>query len=168
MSYRKGRVTEMKKKIILFGEIMAAAAAGFMAAFLFKKKMPDKSADKASKFKTYYNTLNRWLELKQNGVSLDKWFQKNGYKNAAVYGMGELGNRLYEELKDTEIKVEYAIDKNAYGVSLDIPIYQKEDELPDVDVIVVSAVFAFSEISGELEKKCTCPIVSLEDIVFEL
>ena len=130
--------------------------------------VPDKSADKANKFKTYYNTLNRWLELKQKGVSLDKWFQKNGYKNAAVYGMGELGNRLYEELKDTEIRVEYAIDKNAYGVSLDIPVYQKEDELPDVDVIVISAVFAFSEISGELEKKCTCPIVSLEDIVFEL
>ncbi len=158
----------MKKKILMLGETVLAAAAGFMAAFLFKKKMPDKSADKANKFKTYYNTLNRWLELKQKGVSLDKWFQKNGYKNAAVYGMGELGNRLYEELKDTEIRVEYAIDKNAYGVSLDIPVYQKEDELPDVDVIVISAVFAFSEISGELEKKCTCPIVSLEDIVFEL
>lgn len=168
MSYRKGQITDMKKKIMLFGEIVTATAAGFMAALLLKKKMPDNSADKASKFKTYYNTLNRWLELKQKGISLDKWFQKNGYKNAAVYGMGELGNRLYEELKDTEIKVKYAIDQNAYGVSLDIPIYQKEDELPDVDVIVVSAVFAFSEISGELEKKCTCPVVSLEDIVFEL
>ena len=158
----------MKKKVSLFLEIVLAAAGGFLAALFYKKRIPDQSADKTNKFRTYYNMLNRWLELKQQGISLEKWFKENGYKNIAIYGMGEMGNRLYEELKNTDIHVAYAVDQNAYGVCSDIPMYRKEDDLPDVDILVVSAVFAYSEISEEMKKKCAYPIVSLEDVVYEL
>jgi len=157
----------MKKKILMMGKTIGIAMGGFAVGLLCKKGIADKSSDKVSKFRTYYNMLNQWLGLKQKGKSLGKWFEENGYKRIAIYGMGEMGNRLYEELGDTDIEVIYAIDKNSYSVYSEIQIYSQEDDLPDVDAIIVSAVFAFDEISDELKKNCSFPVISLEDVVYE-
>ena len=43
-----------------------------------------------------------------------------------------------------------------------------EDTLDDVDAIVVTAVTFFDEIEDELHKKVNCPILSLEDILYEV
>ena len=79
--------------------------------------------------------------------------------------MGELGNRLYEELKETEIIMKYGIDKNSgFG---EIEILDIDDELPEVDVVVVTAVFDFDKIESNLKDKVNCPVISLEDIVYD-
>jgi len=43
-----------------------------------------------------------------------------------------------------------------------------DDELEPADVVIVTAIFAFDEISEELEGLFDCPIVSLEDVVYEV
>lgn len=126
-------------------------------------EISDKRIDK---FKNYYSVLTQWLTLKQKNKSLEKYFIDNGYKTIAIYGMGELGNRLYEELKPTKILVKYGIDKS-FGFG-EIKIFNIDDELPEVDVIVVTAVFDFDKINNNLKNKVNCPIVSLEDIVYEI
>ena len=112
--------------------------------------------------------LNQWLILKQEGKSLIEYFNKNGYKSVAIYGMGEMGNRLYDELKDSEIELKYAIDKNAAGTYSELNVIGKDDDFPEVDVLVVTATFAFDEIEDELSGKVDWPIVSLEDVVYEI
>jgi len=112
--------------------------------------------------------LNQWLMLKQEGKSLEKYFIDNGYKTVAIYGMGEMGNRLYDELKNsTEVTVKYAVDQNAASTYAEIDVIDKDDEYEDADVMVVTATFAFDDISEELSEKVEFPIVSLEDVVFE-
>ena len=82
--------------------------------------------------------------------------------------MGELGSRLYEELRGTSVEVKYAIDKDAMSVYSDIDVLELEDDLPNVDAIVVTAVFAYDSISENLEDKISCPILSLGDIVCDI
>ena len=82
--------------------------------------------------------------------------------------MGELGNHLYEELKNSSIQVKYAIDKNVDSTFSDLEVCSLEDELEDVDVVVVTAVFAFDEIVDEISDRVNCPVISLEDVVYEL
>lgn len=121
---------------------------------------------KINKYRSYYEILNQWLILKQEGKSLEKYFLDNEYKNIAIYGMGELGNRLYDELKDSNIKVKYAMDSNYSGQYTELDIKELEDDLPEVDIIVVTAIFAFDEIENNLKSVTDCNIISLENAVY--
>lgn len=154
----------MKKGIIaLLGGITGTIAGGIFVGKTCSKTIALKT-DKINKFKSYYNMLNLWLILKQQGKTLEQYFADNGYKTIAIYGMGEMGNRLYDELKGSSIRIAYVIDQEA-GRYTEIASRSPKDQLDDVDVIVVTAVFAFEEIKNNIRTKASCPIVSLEDIV---
>lgn len=157
----------MKKGMGVLGAIAGAAAGAIVVKKLSDKEINQKTT-KVDKFKGYYNMLNQWLCIKQEGKSLVAYFKENGYKTVAIYGMGEMGNRLYDELKNTEIEVKYAIDKNAVCTYSELQVFEVEDDLPEVDVVVVTATFAFDEIEEELSEKVAMPIVSLEDVVYEV
>ncbi|MBQ8326639.1 MAG: hypothetical protein IJX86_06165 [Lachnospiraceae bacterium] len=147
---------------------LLGAAAGAAGTNYLNQKTITQKTEKVDKFKGYYNMLNQWLMLKQEGKSLEKYFVDNGYKTIAIYGMGEMGNRLYDELKNsTEVEIKYAVDQNAASTYAEIDVIDKDEDYEDVDVMVVTATFAFDEISEELSEKVNFPVVCLEDVVFE-
>ena len=80
--------------------------------------------------------------------------------------MATVGETFFNELKGTGIEVVYGIDRNKTGVAAGVPMYSPDDELPDADVIVVSAISYFDEIATMLEEKTDCPVISLEDVVY--
>ncbi len=153
------------KVLMLLVGLASAAAAG--SAFMFKKMKFD--GVKKNKFRLYYDATNQWLMLKNAGRGLEDYFTNNGYRTIAIYGMGELGNRLYEELKGSDkVEVKYAVDKNSgYLYEGDLNVVLPENELEMVDVVVVTAIFDFDAIRETLDEKIQCPIVSLEDVVYE-
>lgn len=157
----------MKKQVTILSAIIGTVA-GAITTGIIKQKAIDEKSKKVDKFKTYYNMLNEWLMIKQEGKSLEKYFTDNGYHVIAIYGMGEMGNRLFNELKGTSIKVKYAIDKEASSTYSEIEVLEIEDNLSEVDAVVVTAVFAFDEIEEKLQEVVGCPIISLEDIIFEM
>lgn len=119
------------------------------------------------RFEIGFHIFNQWMYLKQRGRGLKPYFSDNMIKNIAIYGMGALGERLYEELQTSGISVKYAIDwyaefKNVPGLK----IYGvNEDVLPPADVIVVTPVQDYWAIVELLENKTEAAIVSLGDIV---
>lgn len=155
----------MKKGILGF---VVGAVAGYTGRSIMDNKLKVAKEEKVDKFKSYYNMLNQWLALKQENKSLAEYFVTNHYKTIAIYGMGEMGNRLYEELKDTDIKIKYAIDQNPAGAFAEIDIVGSDDVLEEVDAVIVTAIFAFDKIEKMLTAKLECPIISLDDVVFDL
>lgn len=123
---------------------------------------------KVNKYKKYYNITNQWLYHKNQGKNLAEYFEEKGYNNIAIYGMGELGCRLYEELKDTNITISYAIDKEANSKYTEIKVIDADQAFDKVDAIVVTAVFDFETIKEKLESKTDSPIISLDDIFYDL
>lgn len=159
----------MKKGTVAVLSNIIGAFAGATASSVVARKNMNKKEEKINKFKSYYNMLNQWLMLKQEKKSLEIYFIDNGYKTVAIYGMGEMGSRLYEELKYSEtVKVKYAIDKNVANTYSELEVLDVEDDFEEVDVIVVTAIFAYDEIEETIAEKYSGNIVSLEDVVYEI
>ena len=119
------------------------------------------------RFEIGFHISSQWLYLKQKGKGLHQYFKDNLINHIAIYGMGVLGERLYDELKDSEISIEYAIDRMAGHKNIPgLNIYGcDEDRFPEIDVIVVTPVHDFWTIVELLEDKTDAAIVSLGDIV---
>ena len=158
----------MKKSLIsilsaLTGTIIGAGAVGKI------------SMDKTQKIKAMsdkhlalFLMMNQWVKVKQEGKNLSLYFEQNGYKKIAVYGMSYAGETLIDELKGTGIDVAYGIDKSHDLIYSDVGIVSIEDKLEKVDAIVVTAITFFDEIEEELSEKINCPIISLEEILYEV
>lgn len=112
--------------------------------------------------------MNQWVKIKQEGKNLAAYFEKHGYKKIAVYGMSYAGETLVDELKGSDVEIAYGIDRKADTIYADIDVVSLEDSLESVDAVVVTAVTFFDEIEAKLCEKVECPIISLEDILYEV
>lgn len=151
----------------LIGGIAGAVAGVATTSNVYGKKMGD-AADRHQKIVAYYQLFNQWLMIRQEGKTLAEYFERNQYKTVAIYGMKEFGERLFDELKDSDITVKYIIDKNADALYADVDVITPDEEMAPVDVIVVTATHYYDEIEEELCEKVDYPIVSLEDILYEV
>lgn len=158
----------MKKITITILSVLSGVLFGGGCAFYFYEKLTKEKLKKIDKFKGYYNMLNQWLSLKNDGKSLVDYFIAHNYKNIAIYGMGEMGLRLMEELENSSINILYGIDKEASCTYADFDVLYIDDDLKQVDVIVVTSIFAFEEIEKQLTDRISYPIISLEEVVFDI
>ncbi len=158
----------MKKTIISLVSAMAGAAVGAGVMGKTKGKVLTETAKMSDKHLALFLMMNQWVKVKQEGKQLSHFFKNNGYKKIAIYGMSYAGETLIEELKETEIEIAYGIDKKADSLYSDIDVFSMEDLLEEVDVIVVTAITFYDEIEEKLSEKVKCPIVSLEDILYEV
>lgn len=115
----------------------------------------------------YLHTLHYWFEIKEKNISLENYFKENNFKKIAIYGYGIFAKHLIEELKDSEILIEYIIDKRV-GVCTKKPVYSPQDQLPDADAVIVCSFYYYKEIFGVLRKKGINNIVSFDTIINEL
>lgn len=148
--------------LVLFG-----FCGGFICATVFlRNENKLKSTQNISdKLYMYYEILNLWLEMKQKGKSPVTYLEKKGIKKIAIYGMKELGERLYEELKKTDIEVLCVIDKNPRNILGDFTVISPQQKIPEVDAIIVTADYYFREIESELKTKASCPVYSLTSVL---
>lgn len=158
----------MKKSIVsvmsvLTGTVFGAGVAGKV---YFEKN--HKIRELSDKHLALFLMMNQWVKVKQENKNLAEYFEKNNFKRIAVYGMSFAGEALINELRDTDILVAYGIDKNAEQLYSDVKIVSVDDLLEEVDAVVVTAITFFDEIEDKLSKKMECPIISLEDILYEV
>lgn len=117
-----------------------------------------------NKYEQYYYLLNKWIELKQKNIDIVTYFKSRNYKDIVIYGMGEIGVHLLEELKERDINIKYIIDQKSNPLNLvtDKSINKKIE----ADIVVVTPIFAYDFIKNQLKDYCSCPIVSIEEIIF--
>ena len=111
--------------------------------------------------------MNRWVQIKQEGKKITD-YTKDRYKTIAIYGLGYAGERLQYEFENDGIKIDYIIDQNANNLASSIEIYSMQDELPEVDLVIVTSIMEFGKIQRMLGCKIDSEVVSLEEILFEL
>lgn len=158
----------MKKTVISILSTLAGAMLGAGAAQKVLLDKTKKIQSMSDKHFALFLMMNQWVSVKQGGKSLGAYFEMNGYKKIAVYGMSYAGETLVNELENTGITVAYGIDQRADSIYTDLDIMTMEDDLEDVDAIVVTAITFFEEIEEQLLEKVNCPILSLEDILYEV
>lgn len=155
----------MKKKRIFLNFILYLAffLTGIFCTAKKASSIIIKKQQNVEKFQKMFSVLDIWVKKKQQGKKLSKFLKRNSYHSIAVYGWGNIGRLLESELKGYA-EIQYGIDRK--DVSAEFPVYKPEEDLPKVDVVIVTPVYEFEEIEEELKRKLDCPIYSIEDIVY--
>ena len=118
-------------------------------------------------------TFDRWLYIKNRGVSVSRYFNERNYSRIIIYGMGHIGKRLVDELQFSDIEVVCAIDKRGDSIGSNINILQLEDTSIDLylkkaQVVVLTMMTDNPAIRDAVNQKCGLPVVSFSDILLEL
>lgn len=136
------------------------------------KKHIKKIENMSSRYSIYYKLLSQWLKNKAQNMKITDYLMKNGIKTVAIYGIGEVGQLLYEELKGEQVQVSYLIEsvggnaiEGRYGkkvVGIKEIVFQE-----NVDAIIVTPVYNFVDIYNSLiDENVESIILSLEDIIY--
>ena len=112
----------------------------------------------------YFNILKLWFWAEMNEYSVSEYIRSNYGNTVAIYGMTDLGELLYQRLKKDGVLVKYIVDKNP-NVLCDCKLFSPEDDLPEIDVIIVTSEYYYTEIREYLEKKVSYKIESLLGII---
>ncbi len=144
-----------------------AAAGGAVIGKQLSSRLTD-TQKMSDKHLALFTMMNQWVKVKQEGKNLSSYFEKNGYKEIAVYGMSFAGETLLGEFKASDVKVKYGIDRNADRIFADVEVVTPDSYLEEVDAIVVTSITFFDEIERMLSEKMDCPIISLEDVLYEV
>lgn len=158
----------MKKKAVAVLSMLIGSALGAGAVGKATEGKVKKMQDMSDKHLELFLMMMQWVKVKQAGKNLASYFEKNGYKKIAVYGMSYAGETLVDELRNSDITVAYGIDQRADALYADINIVSANADLEEVDVVVVTAITFFDEIKEKLSSKVDSPIISLEDILYEV
>lgn len=114
--------------------------------------------------------LIMWIE---NGIEKERivnYFYQHGIFRISIYGMTEIGVLLYELLKDTDIVIAGGIDRSRKILNLPFGIFKVNEFHEEVDAVIVTSIYYFSEIYDTLHKKIGdhIPIIGLDEILFDI
>lgn len=160
--------SSVKKGVISVLSALAGAAVGVGAIGKVQMDQTSKIQSMSDKHLALFLMMNHWVKVKQEGKNLSEYFEENGYKRIAIYGMSYAGETLVDELKGTGIAIAYGIDKNADSIYADVDVVTMDDSLDKVDAVVVTSITFFDEVEEALSRKMDCPVLSLEDILYEV
>lgn len=158
----------MKKGLISVVSAVTGAAIGAGALGKVIAGETGKAQAMSDKHLALFLMMNRWVEVKQDGKNLADYFRKMGYKDIAIYGMSYAGERLLRELEGSDIHVKCGIDQKADEIYSKVDIITLDETIPQVDAIIVTSVYFFDEIKEKLETLTDKPVVSLEDVLYEV
>lgn len=151
---------------LLIGIVIGIVVAIKLTCDLCDKIIKQKNK-KIERLDQYYVILRKWLSTNQNGIDLSNYFKNNSYKKVAIYGLGELGRCLVDEISKDNIIV-CGIDKDISDMNYDFDLYKADDVdkiEQKIDVVVVTAISYFSSVKAMLQNSLDCDIVSLQDII---
>ena len=123
------------------------------------------SREKAAKLYDFYLVLLQWLKNYQLGKKIAIYLKQQGINTVAIYGMKELGECLYDELKGSDICVKYVIDKAADQIFAECKIVTPDSELDEVDMVIVTAIHYYEDIKKNLLNKNVRVVISLSDLL---
>lgn len=158
----------MKKIIFGIGAFLVGAVSCGIYVHKKETKKTKYMKEYSEKHLELYLMMNQWVKAKQENKNVADFLKKKNYKKIAIYGMNYVGETLVQELCNEGVEIAYGIDKNACNIDSNIEVVLPTDCLKDVDAVIVTPIYYFDSIEEELHLKIDCPIVSLDDVLYEL
>jgi hypothetical protein len=122
--------------------------------------------------KVYYNIIYLWLKNKLNKKNIEDYLLKKKIETIAIYGVGNLGELLYDELKNSnKISIKYLVDQgNVNNNIYKEPIIKLEQihNMEKVDFIIVTPIYAYDKIKNNLNELGVKKIVCIDSIITEI
>lgn len=158
----------MKKRWGVVIGIFCLTTGSLLGVFFTRKNAEVKYKElkeRLAKFEDYFAITNKWLKNRNQHISVADYFKNNHYERIAIYGMGEIGKRLYEELKEDGVEVTAVFDRSAQRLDPSLNVYSLDGPVPEVDVVVITPTFDYDAIEEQLKKVVSCRIISISDVI---
>lgn len=137
---------------------------GYIVSFLYRAfKLKDKQFNKTRR---NFLMLCDWMDFNRTeNKALASLLWEKGYEEVIIYGWGYLGQQLYKDLQDTQIKVKGILDRKTINNVYNIPAYTLQSELPEANGVIITVLYDEEKIRSDLIEKVKCPIICLEDLI---
>lgn len=117
-----------------------------------------------NKYRVQGILLKKWLRMKIRKISIKDYLKDNSITNIAIYGWGDIGKILYEDIQCREIEIDYIIDNNVKGDGI-ISIDELKSREKKIDLIIVTPILEIKEIYSELITVIDCEILSIMELM---
>jgi hypothetical protein len=108
---------------------------------------------------------NKWIYLRNNNVKISSSSYFDKVNSISIYGYGEIGKRLVEELENEGKVIRFIVDSNAYFRYADYDFYTINEDFPKTELMIVTDIGAYESLLQTLNKKTNTMIVSFEDVI---
>lgn len=132
------------------------------------EKALTKESRRGDKYTFLFKKCCNWIKCYQNNKNIKEYFDKHNISEVAIYGMGEVGACFYNAVREAGVSIKYVVDRDNRKWSDKCDLYAPEDDLPGVELLVVTAMYDFEEIKNNLKDRIQTNIVSLAEVIDEL
>ena len=149
------------------GVILGAVLSTGICFKRFKRKIKNVSEMSDKHFEMFL-LMNRWLQNEHKEKKIADYLKEKGIHNIIIYGVGDIGKNLYQQLKSEEFEIKYLVDQNKNQTLDGRGIKGLNDKMDSTDAVIVTAIYYFEELEEELKMRFGCPVISLADIVYKM
>lgn len=121
--------------------------------------------DRIEKAEANILVLEEWLAMHNRGYSMVDVLKGRRCWVVAIYGMGILGNHLYQELENSDIRVKYIIDRRPIKGVYHAEVCSAEEKLSGVDAVIVTSVYQFEEMERQIRQSNDVQVISLLELL---
>lgn len=115
----------------------------------------------------YQKIINKWEQLSEHSWDIKTYFTNKGIKKLAIYGMGNLGCKLYDAINSPEIQVVYVVDRESRYLSEVVCIKKTTEELSGIDMLVITVSDEEAELVNYYKDRLDVPVVGISEIVYD-
>lgn len=112
-----------------------------------------------------YIILRTILNGMYDGHNFADYLKSQKINSVIIYGMGDIGRILVKMMKYHGIDVKYCIDRDQNKKNAGTRIIRLEDANDGADAIIVSNTMYTDEIVESIQKKFSCRIFCIEDLI---
>lgn len=114
--------------------------------------------------------MDKWMELREQGITLTKYCRDRKVQFVGVYGFGRLGRHLVWELENEGFTVSWIMDRRCEIITIENKEYRllspEEMELvKNADMIIVTALEDYYNIEAQICKYTSVEVISIEQIL---
>lgn len=150
----------MRKRILVFGLYLLSV---IIPAYYFGIIVGKNKDRNVNKFKQYFKLMTKWIQLDADKV--EKYLFKQGIGTISIYGVGDIGKTLFDQLKDSRVKVVSFLEARDREQYQGVPVVSIDRYNTKTDAIIVTPFLEYDQIKKELGKRVNCKIISIEEVI---
>lgn len=127
-----------------------------------------KNEDKYNQEVMVSNLFYEIIMILSNNCMVSELKQQKLKRRIALYGIGRVGEVLIKLCTMLEMDIVYVIDKKDIDIWNELKVFHPGDELPDVDVIIISSVAYTDEMCKSLSERRIDTYITASDFLTEI
>lgn len=159
------------KKILIWSNAFSAVLLIYVACnLLMTKQELEREKAGIKRMSGLLALANQIIRANSQGKTISKIIEERETTSVAIYGMGEIGERIMEDiLLNSPVRLLYGIDIKAAELYMAVPVYtlQQAAEMEKPDLIILTVSGNNDSLKKEIQEKMSCEVMTIGELLCE-